>query len=131
VLPEAAGFVASWLPGTEGAGVADVLFGARPFTGRLPMTWPRTADQVPINVGDASYDPLFPYGWGLRTGRAADDRSARGVAALRDRVQRAVVAGGSAAMTRTAPLFADAEHELMAGHPDRALALLLRAYDRV
>ncbi|HEV7754694.1 MAG TPA: glycoside hydrolase family 3 N-terminal domain-containing protein [Mycobacteriales bacterium] len=134
VLPEAAGFVASWLPGTEGAGVADVLFGARPFTGRLPMTWPRTADQVPINVGDASYDPLFPYGWGLRTGRAADDRSARGdaaVAALRDRVQRAVVAGGSAAMTRTAPLFAAAEHELMAGHPDRALALLLRAYDRV
>jgi beta-glucosidase len=60
--------VASWLPGSEGAGVADVLFGQRPFTGRLPMTWPRTEAQVPINVGDADYDPLFPYGWGLRTG---------------------------------------------------------------
>ena len=60
--------VASWLPGSEGAGVADVLFGERPFTGRLSMTWPRTEDQVPINVGDEDYDPLFPYGWGLRTG---------------------------------------------------------------
>ncbi|HLL67370.1 MAG TPA: glycoside hydrolase family 3 N-terminal domain-containing protein [Micromonosporaceae bacterium] len=59
--------VASWLPGSEGAGVADVLFGRRPFTGRLPMTWPRTEAQVPINVGDANYDPAFPYGWGLRT----------------------------------------------------------------
>ena len=44
--------VASWLPGSEGEGVADVLFGHRPFTGRLPMTWPRTVDQEPINVGD-------------------------------------------------------------------------------
>ncbi|HEX6325618.1 MAG TPA: glycoside hydrolase family 3 protein [Jiangellaceae bacterium] len=59
--------VASWLPGSEGAGVADVLFGERPFTGKLPMSWPRTEDQVPINVGDADYDPLFPYGWGLST----------------------------------------------------------------
>jgi beta-glucosidase len=59
--------VASWLPGSEGAGVADVLFGERRFTGRLPMTWPRREDQVPINVGDANYDPLFAYGFGLRT----------------------------------------------------------------
>ncbi|RZU54423.1 beta-glucosidase [Krasilnikovia cinnamomea] len=64
--------VASWLPGGEGAGVADVLFGRRPFTGRLPMTWPRTADQVPINVGDTDYRPLFPYGWGLRTDPGRD-----------------------------------------------------------
>jgi beta-glucosidase len=59
--------VAAWLPGSEGAGVADTLFGRRPFTGRLPVTWPRTLDQEPINVGDANYDPLFPFGWGLRT----------------------------------------------------------------
>ena len=59
--------VASWLPGSEGAGVADVLFGSQPFTGTLPMTWPRTEAQVPINVGDADYDPLFAFGWGLRT----------------------------------------------------------------
>lgn len=59
--------VASWLPGTEGDGVADVLYGERPFTGRLPVTWPRSAEQLPINVGDRSYDPQFPYGWGLTT----------------------------------------------------------------
>ncbi len=59
--------IASWLPGTEGAGVADVLFGRRPFTGRLPVTWPATAAQEPINVGDANYRPAFRYGWGLTT----------------------------------------------------------------
>ena len=64
--------VASWLPGSEGAGVADVLFGRRPFTGRLPTSWPRTEAQVPINVGDANYRPLYPFGWGLRTDSARD-----------------------------------------------------------
>ncbi|WP_261719517.1 glycoside hydrolase family 3 N-terminal domain-containing protein [Streptomyces sp. FZ201] len=59
--------VASWLPGTEGDGVADVLYGKRPFTGQLPVTWPKSEAQLPINVGDASYDPQFPYGWGLTT----------------------------------------------------------------
>jgi beta-glucosidase len=58
--------VASWLPGSQGEGVADVLFGERPFTGRLSMTWPRSLEQEPINIGDRHYDPLFPYGWGLR-----------------------------------------------------------------
>nr|BFF19414.1 hypothetical protein GCM10025730_29350 [Promicromonospora thailandica] len=60
--------VASWLPGTEGAGVADVLFGERRFTGRLPVSWPRSADDPVVNVGDRGYDPLFPFGWGLSTG---------------------------------------------------------------
>jgi beta-glucosidase len=59
--------VASWLPGSEGMGVADVLFGKKPFTGKLPVTWPRTVDQEPINVGDASYNPLYRYGFGLGT----------------------------------------------------------------
>jgi beta-glucosidase len=66
-LHEIDGLVAAWLPGSEGAGVADTLFGRRPFTGRLPVTWPKTLAQEPINVGDASYDPLYPFGWGLRT----------------------------------------------------------------
>ena len=66
-LAEMDALVASWLPGSQGEGVADVLFGARPFTGRLSMTWPRTLEQEPINVGDRDYHPLFPYGWGLRT----------------------------------------------------------------
>ncbi|WP_090941254.1 glycoside hydrolase family 3 N-terminal domain-containing protein [Nonomuraea jiangxiensis] len=70
--------VASWLPGTEGDGVADPLFGAVPYTGRLPFTWFRSAEQLPINVGDAAYDPLFPYGWGLRTDRGQDRLKAAG-----------------------------------------------------
>jgi beta-glucosidase len=66
-LGEIDALVASWLPGTEGAGVADTLFGDRPYTGQLSLSWPRSAAQEPINVGDASYQPLFPFGWGLST----------------------------------------------------------------
>jgi beta-glucosidase len=57
--------VAAWLPGTEGDGVADVLFGDYKPTGKLSFSWPRSMAQVPINVGDQPYDPLFPYGFGL------------------------------------------------------------------
>ena len=57
-------FVAAWLPGSEGQGVADVLFGDFDFTGKLSFSWPKTVDKTP-NVGDADYDPLFPYGFGL------------------------------------------------------------------
>lgn len=55
--------VAAWLPGTEGAGVSDVLFGDMPFTGTLPYTWPVSVDQLPI--GSSSTQPLFPqdYRW--------------------------------------------------------------------
>jgi beta-glucosidase len=66
-LGEMDALIASWLPGSEGEGVADVLFGGRPFTGQLPMTWPRSEAQVPINIGDPDYTPLFPYGFGLTT----------------------------------------------------------------
>jgi beta-glucosidase len=59
--------VAAWLPGSEGAGVADPLFGATPYDGRLPVSWPRLVDDEPLNVGDPDYDPLFPYGFGLQT----------------------------------------------------------------
>jgi beta-glucosidase len=58
-------FVAAWLPGTEGQGVADVLFGDYKPTGKLSFSWPRSMAQIPINVGDANYDPLFKYGYGL------------------------------------------------------------------
>ncbi len=64
-MAQADAFIAAWLPGTEGAGVAEVLFGLYDFTGKLPVSWPRSVDQLPINVGDAVYDPLFPYGFGL------------------------------------------------------------------
>lgn len=58
-------FVAAWLPGSEGLGVTDVLFGDYRPTGKLSFTWPRSMQQIPINVGDAKYDPLFKYGFGL------------------------------------------------------------------
>ena len=64
-LAQADAFVAAWLPGTEGLGVADVLFGDHKPTGKLPMSWPRSMDQIPINVGDPGYDPLFAYGFGM------------------------------------------------------------------
>ena len=58
-------FVAAWLPGTEGQGVVDVLFGDYKPTGKLSFSWPRSMAQIPINVGDKNYDPLFKYGFGL------------------------------------------------------------------
>ena len=58
-------FIAVWLPGTEGAGIADVIFGDYPPTGKLSMSWPRSMDQLPINIGDKIYNPLFPFGYGL------------------------------------------------------------------
>jgi len=64
-------FVAAWLPGSEGGGVADVLFRNRQnavqhdFKGTLSYSWPRSPDQTAVNVGDADYNPLFPYGYGM------------------------------------------------------------------
>ena len=59
------GLIAAWLPGSEGKGVTDVLFGDYNPTGRLSVSWPRSMDQIPINFGDETYDPLFEYGFGL------------------------------------------------------------------
>ena len=64
-LASADAFIAAWLPGTEGQGIADVLFGDFKPTGKLSHSWPRSMAQIPINVGDATYDPLFRYGFGL------------------------------------------------------------------
>lgn len=58
-------FVAAWLPGSEGQGVTDVLFGDYKPTGKLPVSWPKSMNQIPINRGDKNYDPLFPFGYGL------------------------------------------------------------------
>jgi beta-glucosidase len=64
-LEDSDAFIAAWLPGTEGLGVADILFGDFAPTGKLSHSWPRSMSQIPINVGDSNYDPLFPYGYGL------------------------------------------------------------------
>jgi beta-glucosidase len=58
-------FIAAWLPGTEGKGISDVIFGDHDFTGKLSMTWPKSMKQIPINYGDNEYDPLFEFGFGL------------------------------------------------------------------
>ncbi|MFH8338196.1 glycoside hydrolase family 3 protein [Streptomyces sp. AM6-12] len=147
-LGEIDSLVASWLPGTEGEGVADVLYGTRPFTGQLPVTWPKSESQLPINVGDASYDPQFPYGWGLTTraavphGGAGTLRSLAARAATAQRrgdgrtgrelvdqarllVQRKVGQRMTAAVAKP---FADADHLLLTGHYGQALEKLMQAY---
>ena len=139
--------VASWLPGTEGDGVADVLYGRQPFTGRLPVTWPRSEAQLPINVGDPTYDPQFPYGWGLTTltkvpqggettlkalgaaARAAERAGADGtgralVAEARLIVQQRAAQRMTAAV---AGPFADADHLLLTGRYAEAVAKLTQA----
>jgi beta-glucosidase len=191
---EAGAIVASWLPGTEGEGVADTLFGLKPFTGRLPESWAKLVNTTttPVNVGDQTYDPLYPYGWGLRTDPARarivtvrdslakqntpaaklatiqltallnpahwnPDGSVRdpavtfvllGLAApavsgttasaevnanllvsvARDITQSAVVAHGASAMSQTAALTANAEHDLLLGNPKAAIAGLRQAW---
>lgn len=92
-------FVAVWWPGSEGGGVADVLFRTKPeydFTGRLSFSWPASAVQTPLNRGDANYAPQFAYGYGLsyavpqvvgvlteESGLAADANGARGAVFVR------------------------------------------------
>ncbi|MDT0548915.1 MULTISPECIES: glycoside hydrolase family 3 N-terminal domain-containing protein [Streptomyces] len=143
--------VASWLPGTEGDGVADVLYGKRPFTGQLPLTWPKSEAQLPINVGDAAYDPQYPYGWGLTTARApgahggakrlgeltaearalwkagrADSAEGRAlVTAARLLVQDRV---GQKITPAVAKPFAEADHLLLGGDVTGALRKLRAAY---
>ncbi|WP_406006592.1 CIA30 family protein [Streptomyces sp. NBC_00637] len=140
--------VASWLPGTEGDGVADVLYGRRPFTGQLPVTWPKSQAQLPINVGDTAYDPQFPYGWGLTTlsrvpqGGVATLKGL-GVAAAAaeragaDEVGRALVRKarlivqrkvGQAVTAAVAKPFADADHLLLTGRYSKAVERLTAAY---
>jgi beta-glucosidase len=73
-LPLCKAVVAAWLPGSEGGGIADVLYGTNDFSGTLTHTWPASAAQIPINAGPDYADeqhgsggaPLFPYGFGLR-----------------------------------------------------------------
>ncbi|MFG2383354.1 glycoside hydrolase family 3 protein [Streptomyces avermitilis] len=142
--------VASWLPGTEGDGVADVLYGKRAFTGQLPVTWPKSEAQLPINVGDTSYDPQFPYGWGLTTltkvpaGGAATLKALAIAAAVAERTGsgeagRALVgkarllvqqkAGSGPGITAAvAGPFADADHLLLTGKYGAAVAKLTEAY---
>ncbi|MGB8646921.1 MAG: glycoside hydrolase family 3 N-terminal domain-containing protein [Anaerolineae bacterium] len=68
-LPKWDALIAAWLPGTEGQGVADGLFGVSPFTGKTPYSWPRSNKQLPFDFGSLPKEgcdaPLFAYGFGL------------------------------------------------------------------
>ncbi|KAL5580812.1 hypothetical protein UlMin_013254 [Ulmus minor] len=57
--------VAAWLPGSEGGGIADVIFGDFDFEGKLPVTWFKRVEQLPIHAKDNSDDPLYPFDFGL------------------------------------------------------------------
>ncbi len=59
--------IAAWLPGTEGQGITDILFGDYEPSGKLSFTWQANMGQIPINVGDPVYEPFFPYGFGIDT----------------------------------------------------------------
>ncbi len=65
IIPYSDAIIAAWLPGTEGSGVADILFGDYQPKGTLSHTWPKSMDQIPINFGDTNYDPLFKLGYGI------------------------------------------------------------------
>lgn len=65
ILEKVEALVAAWLPGTEVGGITDVVFGDYDFTGKLPVSWFKTVDQLPMNAASNDYDPLFPLGFGL------------------------------------------------------------------
>ncbi|MGW5781224.1 glycoside hydrolase family 3 protein [Streptomyces sp. NPDC003863] len=149
-LPAIDALVASWLPGTEGDGVADVLYGRKPFTGQLPVSWPRSENQLPLNVGDTRYDPQFPYGWGLTTlrGTPQGGEPALRVIGLAARALQTAGHGDSAAARQlvararlivqnrigqniTEPVakpFAEADHLLLGGDPAGAVGKLTAAF---
>ena len=65
ILDKCDAILAAWLPGTEGAGISDVIFGDYNPTAKLSFTWPKNMKQIPINFGDTNYDPLYRFGHGL------------------------------------------------------------------
>lgn len=65
-LAQADAFIAAWWLGTEADGIADLIFGDAPFTGKLSFSWPRSIDQVPLKaLQESAEPPLFPLGFGL------------------------------------------------------------------
>lgn len=121
--------VASWLPGTEGDGVADVLYGKRAFTGQLPVTWPKSQAQLPVNVGDKAYDPQYPYGWGLTTLTKPPSGGELTLKAIALSAKILEAAGRADSITEAlAKPFAEADHLLLSGDLTGAVAKLTAAY---
>ena len=122
IAPLARAVVASWLPGTEGAGVADVLFGDKPFTGRLPVTWFKAESQLPMDVGAANYDPLYAYGWGLRT-----DAARTRLQQVRDAVEVRRGTGSAVTALNAALAARNFNADGSVARPDDVLPLLVQA----
>ena len=69
IMENVEALIAAWLPGSEGSGITDVIFGDYDFTGRLPVTWFRTIEQLPVHAENNLQDSLFPFGFGLTHGK--------------------------------------------------------------
>jgi beta-glucosidase len=96
-----------------------VLFGDRPFTGQLSQSWPRSAAQEPINVGDANYRPLYPFGWGLTTKGTSEQVSRtepRDITALRLRAEHLVANPVDGVPARAADAIARADVATLQRH---------------
>ncbi|MEH6433619.1 glycoside hydrolase family 3 protein [Massilia sp. DD77] len=94
-------FIAAWLPGSEGKGVSDLLVAgakAYDFRGKLPFSWPKSACQTRLNVGDKDYAPLFAYGYGLN--KASRSRLGK--------LDESIPAGGCG-VSNTYPIFSQAD----------------------
>jgi beta-glucosidase len=128
-LGEIDGLVASWLPGTEGEGVASVLFGNRPFQGQLPQSWPRDLGQLPLDPGNANYNPQYPFGWGLRdTSVQSDVVSARNAVASGGGAGSQQAAGQLAALASNG---ADWNRDGSVRRPSAVLAVISRVAGRI
>ncbi|XP_022150942.1 uncharacterized protein LOC111018971 [Momordica charantia] len=69
VMEKVEALIVAWLPGSEGSGITDIIFGDYDFTGRLPVTWYKTVKQLPVHAENNLQDSLFPFGFGLSYGK--------------------------------------------------------------
>ena len=134
-------FVAAWLPGSEGEGVADVLIGqsnGKPhfdFSGKLSFSWPKRPDQTPLNVGDPGYDPQFAYGYGLHYGSTTKVGQLPEVQGLSPAAERGVMLKDGVGVNGFALSIGDAQAPVIAAVGARVAtygkeALTLRQIDR-
>jgi len=134
-------FVAAWLPGSEGEGVADVLIGqsnGKPrfdFAGKLSFSWPKRPDQTPLNLGDTDYDPQFAYGYGLHYGDATRVGTLAEVQGLSPAAERGMILKEGAGVNGFALSIGNAQAPVIAAVGARVAtygkeALTLRQIDR-